>query len=181
MNNRAAIRTRIGYSVLCLVVSLVLAVWFVVPAGGTNFAADSLVGPATWPRAMLLGIACCAALLLLRNAFLYAEAGRDGAQPLRAPSGDAFDNRKAALGVILLIVYVGAIPVIGFAMATAGFLLVWLPYGGVRKPHVVISVAVIGTIALLYMFVKLTTMPLDRGIGVFDNLTVSLYRLLGIY
>jgi hypothetical protein len=46
---------------------------------------------------------------------------------------------------------------------------------------VVVSVAVIGTVALLYTFVKLTTLPLDRGIGVFDSLTVSLYRLLGIY
>ena len=130
---------------------------------------------------MLLGIACCAGLLVLRNAFLYSEAARDGAQAARASSGDEFDNRKAALGVIILILYVGAIPVIGFAMATAGFFLLWLPYGGVRKQHVVVSVTIVGTIALLYTFVKLTTMPLDRGIGVFDSLTVSIYRLLGIY
>jgi hypothetical protein len=181
VNNRAAIRTRIAYSVCCLAVSLVLTLWFVVPAGEANFAADSLVGPSTWPRAMLLGIACCAGLLVLRNALLYSEAGRDGAQPARAAFGDEFDNRKAALGVIILILYVGAIPLIGFAIATAGFFLLWLPYGGVRKPHVVVSVAVIGTIALLYTFVKLTMMPLDRGTGVFDSLTVALYRLLGIY
>ena len=70
---------------------------------------------------------------------------------------------------------------IGFALATAGFFLVWLPYGGVRRPRVVASVTVIGTVALLYTFVKLTTLPLDRGIGLFDGLTVSLYKLLGIY
>lgn len=181
MKDRAAIRANIGYAVLCLVVSLVLAIWFVAPAGQGNFGEDSIVGPATWPRAMLIGIACCAALVLLRNAFLYEEAGHDRPVRIAVPGDDEFDNRKAALGILILILYVGAIPAIGFAFATAAFLLVWLPYGGVRKPRVVISVTIIGTAALLYTFAKLTTMPLDRGMGVFDALTVSLYRLLGIY
>ena len=77
--------------------------------------------------------------------------------------------------------YVVAIPVIGFALATVAFFLVWLPFGSVRKPYVVASIAIIGTIALLYVFVKLTTLPLERGIGVFDSVTVALYRVLGIY
>lgn len=181
MNDLAGIRAQIGFSVCCLIISLVLAVWFVTPVGGANFAGDSFVGPATWPRTMLLGIAACAALLLLRNAFLYAETSRDGPSPAAVTSEDDFDNRKAALGVVILILYVGAIPVIGFALATAAFFMMWLPFGGVRRLRVVAGVTVIGTVALLYTFVKLTTLPLDRGIGLFDGLTVSLYKLLGIY
>src|SRR4029453_503889 len=167
VKNRAAIRANIGYSALCLIIALVLAVWFVAPAGQGNFGEDSIVGPATWPRAMLIGISCCAALVLLRNAFLYQEAVRDGRSPVAAAADGEFDNRKAALGIIILILYVGAIPVIGFAFATAGFLLVWLPYGGVRKPRVVISVTVIGTVALLYTLGKLPPRPLDAGRGDF--------------
>ena len=181
MNDRARIRANLGYSLVCLAAALVLAVWFVVPLGEANFAGDSRVGPATWPRAMLIGIACCAAVLFLRNAFLNAEARGGGAPPAAGSADEAFDNRKAAVGVALLILYVCAIPLIGFAFATVGFFLVWLPYGGVRRPHVVAGVSVIGTVTLLYTFVKLTTMPLDRGTGVFDGLTVSLYKLLAIY
>jgi putative tricarboxylic transport membrane protein len=128
---------------------------------------------------MLLGIAACTTLLLLRN--VYRHVRRSGSSPTASVPGDEFDNRKAALGIVLLIVYSVTIPVIGFTLATIGFLLVWLPYGGVRRPAVVVSVALIGTAALLYTFVKLTTLPLDRGTGMFNGLTVSLYRLLGIY
>jgi len=180
VNDKVVIRLRIGYSVLGLVVALVLAAWFVVPSGGANLAADSFVGPATWPRAMLIGIAACSALLILRNVLLYADAQRASAPGALAPD-EQFDNGKAAVGIAVLILYVVAMPVVGFALATVGFFLVWLPFGGMRRPHVVASVAVIGTIALLYAFVKLTTLPLDRGIGVFDSVTVFLYRLLGIY
>jgi len=180
MNDQAASRARIAYSLICLVVALTLAVWFVTPAGVPNFAGDSMVGAGTWPRTMLLGIAFCATVLLVRNVFQHVRPG-SSSTATALDNGDEFDNRKAVLGIVLLIVYVGVIPVIGFALATIGFLLAWLPYGGVRRPHVVVTVAVIGTAVLLYTFVKLTTLPLDRGIGVFNRLTVSLYQLLGIY
>jgi hypothetical protein len=179
VNDQAVIRLRIGYSVLTLVVALVLAAWFVVPSGSANASADSFVGPATWPRAMLIGIALCSALLVLRNAVLYASAQRTRTRA--EPPTDEFDNRKAVIGIVLLTLYVVAMSVIGFALATVAFFLVWLPYGGVRKPHVVASVAIVGTIALLYAFVKLTTLPLERGLSVFDSVTVALYRVLGIY
>lgn len=180
MNDQAVIRLRIGYSVLALVVVLVLVAWFVVPPGRADAAADSFVGPATWPRAMLIGMAFCCALLVLRNVRLYASAQRAG-MPAAHSSDGKFDNRKAVIGIALLASYVVAMPIIGFALATVAFLWAWLRFGGVRKPHVVASVAVLGTIALLYAFVKLTTLPLERGIGVFDSVTVSLYRVLGIY
>jgi putative tricarboxylic transport membrane protein len=129
---------------------------------------------------MLLGIACCAALLLLRGVLQYAEAKHGHVAP--GPTAEEeFDNRRAALGAAFLILYVAAMPFIGFAIATIVFFLFWLPSGGVRRPLPVAGVAVIGTVVLLFTFVKLTTLPLERGIGVFDGLTVSLYRLLGIY
>lgn len=180
VNDRAVIRLRIGYSVLTLVVALVLAAWFVVPSGGANGDAVGFVGPATWPRAMLIGIALCSAILTVRNALLYASARRVRT-PAAHPSDEQFDNRKAAIGIAAVTLYVVATPVIGFALATVAFFLVWLRFGGMRKPHVLASVAIIGTIALLYAFVKLTTLPLERGVGVFDDITVSIYRVLGIY
>lgn len=39
----------------------------------------------------------------------------------------------------------------------------------------------IGSVALLYLFVKLALMPLDRGVGAIGEFTVQLYRWLGIY
>ena len=180
MNEKAVIRLRIAYSILTLLIGLVLATWFVVSSGGANPAAGGVIDPAAWPRAMLLGIAFCGALLVARNVLQYLHA--QPANSAVAPSADQqFDNRRAAIGFGLLILYVVAIPVIGFALATVAFFLARLPFGSVRKLYVVASIAIVGTIVLLYVFVKLTTLPLERGIGVFGSATIALYRALGIY
>ena len=77
--------------------------------------------------------------------------------------------------------FVAAIPLIGIAWATPVFIAGWLLLGGVRKPLVVGLVSILGSVGTLYFFVKLSQMPLDRGKGVFEQATVALYRLLGIY
>lgn len=156
-------------------------------------------GPYSWPRAMLLGIALCAAVLLCqkigrflgnRKPFppnLVAKDGevlhdRSGERSSPVPgTSDDHDTRLAAIPIGILALYGIAIPTIGFAFATFAFMLCWLWLGGVRKYHVLACVSVLGTASVVYFFVKTATMPLDRGIGYFDTLSVVLYRLLGIY
>ena len=53
--------------------------------------------------------------------------------------------------------------------------------GRVRRPLTVVLVSTLGTAAILYLFVKVSLMPLDRGQGVFEQATIALYRILGIY
>jgi hypothetical protein len=53
--------------------------------------------------------------------------------------------------------------------------------GGVRRPLTVVLVATLGTAGVLYLFVKVSVMPLDRGFGWVEQATIALYRLLGIY
>lgn len=171
---------KIVIAAFLLVASAVLAGYFI--TAGLNGASASRggVGPTTWPRVMLIGIACCAAVMLLRELariFLRHPSPPEAAVDTR----EMYDNRKAIVGIAVLVVYGVAIPVVGFALATVAFLAVWLWLGGVRKAHTVSLVSLLGTIALLYLFAGLSKMPLDRGKGAFDALTVSLYRALGIY
>jgi putative tricarboxylic transport membrane protein len=77
--------------------------------------------------------------------------------------------------------YAFVIPWAGFTAATVVFLLLWLLVGGIRKPLQLFSVTLIGTVVLLYIFVKLALMPLDRGQGIFGEFTIALFRLLGIF
>ena len=56
-----------------------------------------------------------------------------------------------------------------------------LVLGGYRRPVAVALVSTIGTLLILYLFVKASAMPLDRGKGIFEQATIVLYRLLGIY
>lgn len=154
-----------------------------------------LVGPAGWPRFMLIGIGICALIWLLielRASMLHLkedpishggvlEEAAAAAPATAAPDEHAYNKRRAAVGLALVILYGLAIPQIGFLLSTLAYIALWCLFGGVRRPSIVVPVTLLGTLAILYMFVMLAQMPLDRGHGVFDELTVYMYRALGIY
>jgi len=173
-------RAALGFVVpLAAAVALcVLALAYVAP--GVDLAAMSrgVVGPATWPKAMLLCAAAAAAMLaLLKVLELF------GLRSPREAAGDGDEYHEArSIGVIaLLIAYGIAIPLAGIAWATPVFLAGWLLLGGLRGPLLIGLTSILGSVGVLYFFVKLSLMPLDRGKGVFEQASVALYRLLGIY
>jgi putative tricarboxylic transport membrane protein len=170
---------RLAFPAAFAVGAVVLARHFLAPGVDVDAMTRGIVGPTTWPKLMLYCVAACAAALFcLRLRELVT--GRAGS-PEDAAAGGAFHERRALTGIVLLVAYGLAIPLLGFALSTALFLAAWLLLGGVRNPRVVALVSLVGTVALLYLFVKVSLLPLDRGKGVMEQATVALYRLLGIY
>ncbi|MFG6083475.1 tripartite tricarboxylate transporter TctB family protein [Paracoccus litorisediminis] len=138
------------------------------------------LGPGAWPGAILMALAAFSAVWLV----LEIRALVRGKPPvgLSAPRDeDVYHYGKAITGIVLVILFGWLLPIIGFALATASFLLVWCLYGGLRNPWVVTLVPVLGTVGLLWMFMGLALMPLSRGIGPFDQFSVWLLKLIGIY
>ena len=168
---------RVGMPLAAAAACVVVALFYVAP--GVNFAsmARGIVSPVTWPKAMLLAAAAAGFLLAFVNLLELLS--------LREPSaggpGEDYHEGRSIGAVVLLIAYGIAIPFIGIAWATPAFIAGWLLLGGIRQPAKVGFISVLGTIAILYFFVKLSAMPLDRGRGVFEQASVALYRLLGIY
>ncbi len=143
-------------------------------------AAQPGLGPASWPGAMLLGMAFFAALWVLRDIWVLAAAGRKPS--LSMPAEDShYHFGKAIAGLTMILVYGWVLPVVGFALATSVFITVWCLFAGLRKLTVVLPVAGIGTIALLWLFMGLALMPLPRGAGSFGDFSIWLLRLTGIY
>jgi hypothetical protein len=52
--------------------------------------------------------------------------------------------------------------------------------GGRGVPGIV-ATAVLGTVILLYTFIKLVYLPFPKGAGPFERVTRALYRALGIF
>lgn len=146
-------------------------------------------GPTAWPSYMLYGVIFFAAGWLLQDvlgAYWKARsaqrrevgASEQAAKP--ASAGGVLEWRVLfAIGVIAAYGYF--IPVIGFAFATLLFFLVWFVLGGIQKPKLIGIVSVAGTVFMLYLFVKLASMPLSRGEGVFAEWTVALYQFLKVF
>lgn len=150
--------------------------------GAALDAVPNAVGPGGWPRAMLLGLAVFAVLTLIAELLAWRHAVRTGGNVILKRDVEAESSQGLAfVGIALILGYGFAIPYLGFAFATAAFLLVWCLLGRVRSLLTVGLVSVLGTVVLLYMFVALARMPLNRGVEPFNSTTIALYRLLRIY
>ena len=168
---------RIALPLATAVTCVVIALFYVSPGMDFTAMARGMVSPVTWPKAMLLSAAAAAALLSLVN-LLELLALREPPSP---DKGEDYHEGRSIGSIALLVAYGIAIPFIGIAWATPVFIAGWLVLGGIRRPLTVGLVSILGSVGVLYFFVKLSLMPLDRGKGVFEQATVALYRLLGIY
>ena len=144
------------------------------------------LGPSFWPRVVLLGLglACAGRLgvewrrrprVRLRPApdEILRGSDADGAPPLA--------RARLAVALALLVGYVAATPAVGFPLATAGFVLGFMWLAGARSASGILAAASLGTLGLLYLFVKLVYLPLPKGETVFEAFTLALYRALRIF
>ena len=138
------------------------------------------LGPAAWPRMVLILLGLCSAIWLLSEMRVLLK-GRFS-RSLAAPHDeDVYHYGKAVIGIGLTILFGWALPYVGFPIACSAFLLIWCLYGGIRNPLTLFLVPTIGTVGLLWMFMGLALMPLSRGVGMFDRFSVGLLQILGIY
>ena len=132
------------------------------------------LGPAFWPRLILVGLMGACALKVLevaRGRTPRAESARP--RPLNVP--------KLAGGITLVLGYTVAAPLLGFPVTTVLFLLAFMRLAGTRRPVALVAIAALGTVVLLYVFVKFVYLPLPKGAGVMEDFTIFLYRLLRIF
>lgn len=140
--------------------------------------ARGIAGPTTWPSVMLWGVVVFALGWALQRA-AWVLRRREGGVAAAPPSVAV--GARVWLGIVLVLAYGFSLPLLGFALATVLYITLWLLLGGVRSPLQIGLTSLLGTTVLLYLFVKLALMPLDRGVGVIGDFSVALYRLLGIY
>jgi hypothetical protein len=147
------------------------------------------LGPGFWPRLILVGLAlACAGRATLAWLRTWAaskgppsppDARARAAGPGARLDGIAVPTLLAA--VTLIVLYVLATPVAGFAFTTIAFIAAFMWLAGSRSTAALAGCALGGTVLLLYVFVKVVYLPLPKGTGPFEPLTVALYRALRIF
>lgn len=138
-------------------------------------------GPGSWPMAMIYGLMAMSAIWFIQDLMALRRGTNDFAlRPL--PGGDeGYSYPQAFVGLALIILYSVAMIYVGFAISTVGFIIIWCLYAGFRSPFALVTVALIGTGALLWVFMGFAMLPLPRGVGVFDGYSVKLLQFLRIY
>ncbi len=166
---------------------IVLSLVFLVESRGLDeVARGDQLGPGFWPRLVLagLGLACAAKIVdawRRRRALPRPESSLGAVVDLEPEAVSEISRPRLAMGIVLIIVYVAATPWIGFAVATAAFIVAFMWLCGARSPLALTANASIGTIGLLYLFIKLVYLPLPKGAGPFETLTLALYRALRLF
>jgi putative tricarboxylic transport membrane protein len=157
---------------------LVLALGLLATTRGLDdLAREGQLGPGFWPRLTLVGLAAVCAARAWSAGRRAAVPARRGAGPLAPPL--LAGRLAAAIGLILL--YVVGAPLIGFPLATAGFIAGFMVVAGARSAAGVTVAAIGGVVGLLYLFVKVVYLPLPKGAGPLEAVTLALYRALGIF
>jgi putative tricarboxylic transport membrane protein len=154
---------------IALAVALYPGTW------GLDALARGQLGPGFWPRLALIGLALASAAKLVEEW----RRGRAGVAGVVArPS---FSRVKLAAGIGAVVLYVLLAPLLGFALATAPFIAGFMALCGTRSVAVLTGSVAVGTTALLYVFVKLVYLPLPKGDGPFEAVTLALYRALRLF
>lgn len=142
----------------------------------SRIAPPGQLGPGFWPTLILvgLGIACTAKLIV---ELACARRSADFCPEPPAP----ISRGKLSAAVALIVLYALLAPVVGFALATMGFIAGFMRLSGTRSVPMIAGNTVVGTVLLLYLFVKVVYLPLPKGYGVFEAVTLALYRALHLF
>jgi len=135
------------------------------------------LGPYFWPRTILilLMVSCGIKSLEILSSRKKAETpGQDG------PPLPPIHILKLVALIAMVIGVVFAMDKIGFLLSNFFFLLLFLFLTGLRRKFLLLLISAAGTLALLYLFVKVVYLPLPKGMWFFEDITLFLYRLLAV-
>jgi len=150
------------------------------------------IGPDMWPK-MVLGLLgfVCALELVKRLFFGSGKADLGGVLESvveKMPDGDALEQPEDArsyrsllvAGVLMTIAYVALLGYLGFFLCTALFLVGFIHLGGYRRIAVTLASGFLGSLAFVFVFMKVVYVSLPLGVEPFSQVSLLLMRLMGI-
>ena len=157
---------------------LLVAVYFYFLAGKIDEPpGPEQLGAAFWPKMILIFLmASCG----MKAGEILMARGKKSAEETPAGPLPAVDHLKLAAMIAMVIAAVYFMDVIGFPLANFLFLLLFMRIAGLRKKWPLFLTSALGTIFLLYLFVKIVYLPLPKGQWFFDDMTIFVYRVLHI-
>lgn len=135
------------------------------------------LGAYFWPRVILILLMVSCGIKGLE--ILSEKKGKERADEAASALPPMHVPKLIAL-MAMVIGVVLAMDKIGFLLSNFFFLLFFLFLTGLRRKLSLLMISAGGTLVLLYLFVKVVYLPLPKGMGFFEDITLFLYRLLGI-
>jgi hypothetical protein len=138
------------------------------------------LGAGFWPRMAAVGLAIALAARIIQTI----RARKRPIVKVRSQIAEEeevadVDWPRVGIAMGLAVGYVLGTMFLGYLIATAAFLTAFIWLGGQRRWYVpLISIAL--ALASAYVFIGIVYVALPTGVGIFDAVTVEIYRLMGI-
>jgi putative tricarboxylic transport membrane protein len=155
-----------------------VAIFFFVLAGKLDEnPMEGQLGAFFWPKAILILLMLSCGLKVLESFKGFGKGVADTG--LEAPPAEIHAGKLIAM-IIMLLAAVASMETIGFPLCNFLFLLLFMRIAGLKKKLHLLLISLLGTILLLYIFVKIVYLPLPKGDWFFTDFTIFLYRILHI-
>jgi putative tricarboxylic transport membrane protein len=186
---RANLKKVALYSIVLAAAAILYAV-----AGRFDFTPrPGRLGPAVWPRAILILTIIVCIYEIVRTILVRKEQEKvEGLLEIiqeqsaeRLPE-DIHEEPQGAYrhllagGIGLTAGYVLLFNVLGFFLDTLLFMILFMLVGRYRKPGVVLVGALFGSLAFMYVFMKIVYVSLPIGHAPFSAVSLALMQLMGI-
>ena len=141
------------------------------------------LGPDFWPRAVLVLLMLVCAFEVARLALAGGAARAAAAKPAQRAEEEEAPRYPWLLvaGIVLTILYVPGMELLGFFVATALYLAGFMLVGRYRRPGVIAASSVLGSLAFVFVFMKIVYVSLPLGVGPFLRVSTWLMAMLRIH
>jgi putative tricarboxylic transport membrane protein len=189
---RSRITARLASALPYIVVLAITGALFALANRIDFVAPGGRIGPDFWPK-VILGLAMATCAYQIVKTLFFDNAGEEVVGVLEsiieeAPSDEAAQTQPArsyplliVSGIALTIAYVVVIEWLGFFLTTFAYLAAFMWVGRYRRPLVVLASSLAGSLAFMFMFMKVVYVSLPLGHEPFVQVTFLLMRLMGIH
>lgn len=149
------------------------------------------LGPGFWPK-MLLGLILVFTGYEIVHSLVKGKDTEEAKSPVKTgepreaedglPAEEEKKRYPALLitGGVMTLLYVFLVDIIGFALCTFIYMAAFMYVGRYRKHLAIWISSLIGTVFLVFLFVKVVYVSLPTGLPPFEWITLTIYSLLGI-
>ena len=153
--------------------------------------ADNQLGPAVWPKTILLLAMLTCIWEIGRSLIGHGPEGGaattdENNDPSLDASADAVHDSSGVssytpwLGIALTLAYVAAFPWLGYPTATFLYVSAFVFFGNYRRPLAAVGIAFVTSIAFMFLFMRVVYVSLPIGIEPFAQVSTLLMRVMGV-
>lgn len=133
------------------------------------------LGPAFWPRIVLVGLIILNGMWLAKLILTQGQDLKANLSKIALGNSQERNILRLLLVIAICLMYTFLIPILGFLLLTPIFQLLVLLAMGTRKWTTLTITPLLLTAVLFGIFISILHIPLPRGIGVFNVLSRMLY------